>query len=161
MTVVALHHVTDALLAMLATATGKPSGDGERPHDDPLVYTVVDQIAGGGPMGSASDPAGAVAVVYQVTSVATAQEPKDGARWQAEALAGRVRVAMLGRVPGTGAYVHPISGYTVNGGAKSLPVDDLLVVWDRTFDSAGGHLLEGKTSNVVDRYVLHVAPVVP
>jgi len=156
-TVSTLHHVTDALIAMLDAAlpASVAVGDGEAPgkagqaHTYP--YVVVYSIAGGGPSGDAAHPAAMAETVYQVSSVSDE-------RWEAEWAAGLVRQAVLGRTAGTGAFVRPIDGYTVNGGAKTLTGDDGLVVWHRGFDSGGGLIQEGRLSNVADRYVLSVAP---
>lgn len=149
------HNVTDALIAALAAGTGKPVGDIDAPgpagQKPPDAYLIVDHTAGGRAVGDAADPHGASQFVYQVTAVARE-------RWKAEALAGKAYEVLLGKVPGTGAFLHDIDAYTVNGGAKSLTVDRGLVVWWRDLDSDGGHQAEGGVSNVAMRYVLHVAP---
>lgn len=164
-TMQATYHVTDALIAMLGTVCDVPVGDGDAPRVDgetPDLYLVVDLVPGGGLAGDAAHPGSMSILVYQVAAAASVpaedRDRRQAQRWQAEALAGRARAAILGRVEGTGAFTHPVDAYAVNGGAKTLGDDDGVVVWWRELDSAGGTLVEGRTFNSVDRFVLHVAP---
>ena len=109
--------VTDALLAMLRTATGMPVGDGEIPEGAtaPPYYILyaVDSTTGGAPFSDLSEDS---TLVYQVTCV-SGPNPQvansRGSRGQAEWLADKARLALLARDPVTRQWANPI---TVPGG---------------------------------------------
>ncbi|MFF4409799.1 hypothetical protein [Streptomyces sp. NPDC001404] len=111
--------VTEALASLLATATGKPCGTGAIPLSatGPASppYTVVTPLPlalGGAPFSDLHEDA---TTVYQVTCVARQHA-------QAEWLADRVRFAVLGRDPATGAWQHPlpVPGWTCYDRALDL-----------------------------------------
>lgn len=130
--------LTAALVAMLATVTARPVGDGEPPANTTMPYSIVEEIPGGGLSGPpmfAPDADGAFA--YQIRCVG-------GRRDQTGALADRVRQAILGR--------------TVDGlWANAITVAGLAVI-DREQQSIGGIDREGTVFNAVDGYLLTVSP---
>ncbi|MEW1661125.1 hypothetical protein [Streptomyces sp. NPDC093707] len=134
--------VTEALRAMLATATGKPCGLGQLPFfggkSAPLPYTAL--YPQGGPVGGAplADRAEDARLVCQVTVVATRTD-------QAEWLADRVRQAMLGRTS-TGGWVSPILVPGVYVWARELLTDGGV-----TPEESGSHVVTG-----VHRYELSI-----
>jgi len=94
--------VTDALIAMIATATARPCGDHESPPDGSLAdgYTYVYSIDGGefdGPPFWSPESDGIL--VYQIMSVGY---DRDHVEW----IADRVRLTMLSRSP-AGAFQVP------------------------------------------------------
>lgn len=82
--------VTDALLAMLAVATGRAAYDHGAPSDAEPPYNVVWSIPGGSYAGSLARPFQRSTLVYQIDSVGTARE---SAQW----LADKTAHAMLDR----------------------------------------------------------------
>lgn len=102
---IARRPVTAALRSLIADATGLPCGRGSVPMSrgsavEPPYYvlTAVDTVLGGPPLADTNDDAD---LVYQVTCVAEGSE-------QAELLADDVRAAVLGRDPGTGAWLNAL-----------------------------------------------------
>lgn len=133
--------VTTALLAMLRTAEPTiPIGDGVAPADTSKRYGIVELVAGGAADGSMGDPESDAWVRFRVRGVGLdSVEPYTGevggreARWVAD----RLRAVLMDRT-------RPIAGtgWRVTG---------------RTHDAYGGSMVEGRTTNVVDDYLLFVA----
>jgi len=142
--------VAKALVAMLATATGKPvdytrippgllNADGTVPAN--AVYAVVYPIPGGSFSGSASDAHEDADYVFQVSSVA-----KRGL--DAEWLGDRVRGAMLDRLP-SGAYRVPLE----------IPATEdrpAIRVIGRFADSDGGVQPSDGVFTLTERFVVRV-----
>lgn len=103
---------TDALIGMLAAATGTPVGDGRHPDGTPDHYYIlyrVDRVTSGAPYSDLNEDA---TLVYQITSV-SAPDPNDpdsfGARNQLEWLEDKARTAVLGRDPASRRWLHDIT----------------------------------------------------
>ncbi|MFB7592311.1 hypothetical protein [Streptomyces sp. NPDC056169] len=142
--------VTQAVVAMLAAASGKPVGHGAIPVGaEPPYYllTVVSTTVSGAPLADESED---LSVVYQVTAVSGPAPSKPGSHAdadQAEWLADKARAAFLARDPGTGLWLHPI---TV-AGAK---------VFDRSLDNEPGGSTDSSDAiiNNVQRFRLDLTP---
>lgn len=142
-TVPDVRKLTDAVITMLTTATGRPFGDIDAPGNTTHTagpadhpYGLVQRIAGGAVTGSVGAPWGMATVVYQVTCVGRRRD-------QADWLLDRVDTAMLDM--GT-------AGYTT-----ALAVTGLHVV-SRVPDMDGGTDEEGDIANAVRRYAITVHP---
>lgn len=130
--------ITDALIALLETATGKLIGDVRAPEpttdDDPdYPYAVVINLGRVQMSGSIAAPHADVAIEYQVTSVG-----KD--RIQADWMADAVREAILGR--DSGGYTNDLAGtgWRCVGREPSME---------------GGVVEGGQLMNRPERFVLH------
>lgn len=148
---VPLANVTDALIAMLQSVTGKQIGDGEAPLElsDGEPYAFVQTIPGGYHEGDASNPDTTCTAVYQVTSIGAT-------RWQAEAMRDLAHRAILARF--ATAFTNPIDNYIENEATKTLAALGWKVA-GRTHDSSGGVMPEGVVFNAHERYELWVVPV--
>ena len=131
--------VTEALVAFLATATGKPVGRATAPlgvDGTPAAppFAVVYPLPGGDTWGPVYDaPDAGAQLPYQVTSVGLRAD-------QAEWLADKVRQAMLGRT---------------NGALTPLVVSGVTVL-DRSITGYGGAVVDGDVVSVPDSYLVHV-----
>lgn len=128
--------VTDALIALIATATGRPVGDATLPTAADPPFAVVYQLPGGefwGPDYTA--PQAGAALVYQVTSVAHH-------RADAEAHADVIRHALCDR-NGDGAFITALAAAG-------------LVVLDRELVSYGGVTSDRGVFNVADTFQIHL-----
>lgn len=103
---------TNALQAMLATGSGKPVGKGRRPDGTPGSYYIlyrVDRQTDGAPYTDLNEDA---TLVYQITAV-SGPDPNDpdsyGTQDQLEWLEDKAREVILGRNPGTGVWLHPLT----------------------------------------------------
>lgn len=98
--------ITDALITMLETATGKQIGDARAPEpttdDTPdYPYAVLVSLGRTQSSGSIAAPHSDVSIMYQVTSVG---ENRDQADWMAD----KVREAILGR--NSTGFTNALSG---------------------------------------------------
>lgn len=118
--------VTKSLVALLATATGKPVGEGTRPQemDDPSHYYIVyfiTRTSDGAPYTDLNEDA---TLTYQITSV-SGGDPDDadsyGTQDQLQWLDDHARRAILERTPSTGRWLHDmtIPGVKVIGRAHA------------------------------------------
>ena len=114
--------VTNALITLLAAATGQPVGKGKRPDGmtDPSHYYIVyfiTRTTTGAPFSDLNEDA---ELTYQVTSV-SGPDPTDpdsyGTQDQLEWMDDKARRAVLGRDPATRAWLHDmeIAGARVTG----------------------------------------------
>jgi hypothetical protein len=115
-----------ALSALLTSESGFPVGRRRMPAgQDPPYYLIqlVDYATSGAPLADEHEDA---SLVYQVTSV-SGPDPdvpgSSGDQDQTEWLADKARTVFLGRDPGTGLWLHPITipGATVFG--RSLEME--------------------------------------
>jgi len=102
---------TDALIAMLAQATGKPVGEGRRPDGNPSHYYIVHFITRttyGAPYSDDNEDA---ELIYQIGSV-SGPDPETpdsyGTQSQVQWLDDRARAAILARDPVTRAWRNPL-----------------------------------------------------
>ncbi|MFD8384240.1 hypothetical protein ACFV2X_37950 [Streptomyces sp. NPDC059679] len=105
--------VTNALVALLGTATALPVGKGSIPRTTTgfkappyYVVQVVDVAAAGAPYADQNED---MEIVYQVTSVSgptPGQSASYGTLEQAEGLADKARQALIGRDPATSQWLH-------------------------------------------------------
>lgn len=147
--------VAGALISMLNAVTGVTWGDGEAPGGNATAvppYGVLFPIAGLPATGDAAAPASEIVAVYQARSVGAN-------RWQAEWIASAARRAVLDRVEGTGAYLHPIEAYLENGTYRALSTDQGIRIRLREHDSALGHDAEGPFHSFDDRFALTLEPL--
>lgn len=129
--------VTNALASLLGTATSLPVGRSAMPTGSPPYYvlTPVDTSTSGAPYTDANED---MSLVYQVTAVSgplSGQPGSTGTLEQAEGLADKARTAVLGRAPGTGQWLNPltVAGASVmcreletEPGATSDPADGII-----------------------------------
>lgn len=130
--------VTLALSALLVSATGFPVGRGRKPADtDPPYYLLhsITATLSGAPFSDLNEDA---SFVYQITAVSGPDPdlPESyGVADQAELLIDRARTAVLGRHPGTGLWLHPLTvpnakvtgrGPDVEPGGTSEPSDAIM-----------------------------------
>lgn len=122
MIVVARGPITAALLAHLATGTGRPVGDAAVLDAPSLPYSVLYPLTDGTVYGSMGSPADEASYGYQVTSVG-------GTREQAEWIADLVRKTMFsGPIsvpadptdPFTDSYIVGVSPLGSAGGAERV-----------------------------------------
>jgi hypothetical protein len=147
--------VTTALIAMLASATGRPIGDLEAPEPSgsaiaPVTpYAIVTPIPGGGLV--ERDLADAypqpVVLIYEVLSVG-GEENEGPRRDQAQWMADKVAKSILDR-GSDGSYVNAITPAT-------NPGDVAVKVGLRDLDVQGGVVIEGTLASIADRYSLTV-----
>lgn len=136
MSVVDVAPLTDALVAFLASLTGRPVGDGRLPTQADPPFAVVYQIPGGEFWGAEyADAQAGAAVAYQITSV-------DVTRAGAELHADSIRHALCDRLA-DGSFVDPL---TAAG----------LVVLDRELISFDGVDSDQGVFNARDTYWIHV-----
>lgn len=118
--------VTKSLIALLADATGKPVGEGTRPHAmaDPSHYYIVyfiTRTSDGSPYADLNEDA---TLTYQITSV-SGPDPADpdsyGTQDQLQWLDDHARRAILERNPVTRRWLHdmPVPGARVIGRAHA------------------------------------------
>lgn len=108
----------DGLITALATATGRPVGDGVVPDGATVPYLVVHSIDGGSWLGAPflGDETEAE-LVWQVDSVG---ERRDQAEWMAD----KVRETILGRANNATTWSTALtapSGWKVNGRRSEAP----------------------------------------
>ncbi|MDX2999139.1 hypothetical protein [Streptomyces scabiei] len=103
---------TNALIDLLATASGKEVGRGRHPDGQPTHYYIVyrvDRQTTGAPLSDLNEDA---TLVYQVTCV-SGPDPDDpdsyGTQAQLEWLEDTARKIILGRVPGTRQWLHALN----------------------------------------------------
>ena len=144
MTVPDRQFITNAVIALLVTGTGKAVGDPKAPLSTAPPYSVVFSIPGGGYWGAALvGPEADADFVYQVDAVGLR-------RSQAEWMADRVRRTILAR-PSSGSFqvtLVPPTGWAVA---------------DRVPDGGpGGVQVDGspphEVFSVAERFVLRVVP---
>ncbi|MGW5689793.1 hypothetical protein ACWEWX_02180 [Streptomyces asiaticus] len=107
--------VTNALAALLGTATTLPVGKGSIPRTSSgfkappyYVLAVVDVSVSGAPYPDVHED---MSIVYQITSVSgpvPGQSGTYGTLEQAEGMADKAREALIGRGP-AGAWAHPLT----------------------------------------------------
>lgn len=128
--------VTNALVALIATATARPVGDAVLPTAADPPFAIVYPLPGGDNWGPGlTAPQSGAAIEYQITSVAVG-------RSAVEAFADTVRLAILGRAAG-GAFTNAL---VVAG----------LVVLERELVAYGGVDQERGVFNARDHYRIHV-----
>ncbi|MFJ2279224.1 hypothetical protein ACIOEZ_34310 [Streptomyces sp. NPDC087866] len=118
--------VSKALAALLATASGRPVGRGKKPASAGQHYYVLyalDTTIGGSPLADLGED---LSPVYQVTSVSGPDPARPGSTGdpdQVEWMADKARQTFLGRDPGTGLWLHPLTlpGISVMG--RSLDIE--------------------------------------
>ncbi|RSN55616.1 hypothetical protein DMH12_15480 [Streptomyces sp. WAC 04229] len=105
--------VTDWVETTLATASGRPVGDGRKPSSGaaPPYYLLysVDTNLSGAPLADLNEDG---SFVYQITSVSgpDPQNPRSTADLdQLEWMADKARTVFLGRDPATGLWLHPMT----------------------------------------------------
>jgi hypothetical protein len=136
MTVPSSAPVTAALVALVASATSRPVGDGRLPTAADPPFAVVYGLPGGESWGpDYTDPQAATALAYQITYVSVT-------RAGAEAFADIVRHALLDR-SADGAFVTALA---VSG----------LTVLDRELLSYGGLDSDRGVFNIRDTFQVHV-----
>jgi hypothetical protein len=114
-----------AVHALLATATGKPVGDGRMPQADPPYYLlyVVDTTVTGAPLADDNED---MTLIVQVTSVSGPDPAKPGSSGtleQAMWMADKARRAFLARDPATGEWVNPLVLDGVKNTARSVEIE--------------------------------------
>ncbi|MEU9014245.1 hypothetical protein AB0D12_31650 [Streptomyces sp. NPDC048479] len=118
--------VTMALSAMLATASGMPVGRGRRPTgaEPPYYLLYAMPVTLSGP--PLEDENADASLIYQVTSVSgpTTELPDSyGTQDQAEWMGDKARQVFLGRDPGTGLWLYPLSVTGARNTARSLDIE--------------------------------------
>jgi len=111
--------VTNALAALLSTATGLPVGKSVLPSApaNAMAYYVLTPLDSTLSGASYADMSEDLSLVVQVTSVSAPDKTRPGSAGtleQAEGLADKARTAFLGRNPSTGQWVNAL---TVAGAA--------------------------------------------
>lgn len=114
-----------AVHTLLATATGKPVGDGRMPQADPPYYLlyVVDTTVSGAPF---TDDSEDMSIVVQVTSVSGPDPTKpgtSGTQDQALWMSDKARRAFLARDPATGEWINPLVLPGVKNTARSVEIE--------------------------------------
>lgn len=133
---VPLREVSAAVVAGLATDTGKNVGDSVAPSDTTLPYAIVYRIPGGGPFSSLDHGNQYATVTVQITSVGATAE-------QAEWMKDKARTAML-----------DLTNFTAPSGYRFAHVNcDLDNGVNRDDDLGTEPLFYG-----IDRYRLWVVP---
>ena len=136
MTILACADVTEALIDMVAAATGRPVGGAQLPFGADPPFAVVYPLPGGDTWGpDLVAPDAGAALLYQITSVAIF-------RADAEAHADLVRQVLLDRDP-DGGFVTPL---VVAG----------LTVIDREHVAFGGIDESRGVFNAREQYLIHV-----
>lgn len=104
--------VTNALVTLLAGATGLPVGKGVLPSATASAYyvlTPLDAATGGAPYADANED---LSLVVQVTCVSGPDRSRPGSTGtleQAEGLADKARIAFLARDETTGQWKQPLA----------------------------------------------------
>lgn len=101
--------VSDALIAMLRSASPAPVGDGVLPPGNPTgyhIFTLVDFMRSGAPYADQNEDATAVAQVTSISAPDRTRPGSIGTRAQAEGLGDKVDRAYLGRDPATGLWLY-------------------------------------------------------
>lgn len=114
-----------AVHALLASATGKPVGDGRMPQADPPYYLlyVVDTTVSGAPLADDNED---LSLIVQVTSVSGPDPAKPGTAGtldQALWMADKARRAFLARDPATGAWVNVLNLPGVKNTGRSVEIE--------------------------------------
>ncbi|WP_329131547.1 hypothetical protein OG552_10490 [Streptomyces sp. NBC_01476] len=136
--------MTAQVAAAITAESGKPVGLGKMPRSDDGVTPVlppyhilysIDSTFDGAPFTDENEDAH---LVYQVTSVSgpDPEIPQSGGdQTQTEWLADKARIALLGRNPTTGAWLHNITapgyqcmsrGIDIEPGAVPDPADGIM-----------------------------------
>lgn len=103
---------TGAVQQLLATASGKPVGDGRQPDGKPSSYYIVyrvDRQTDGAPYSDLNEDA---TLIYQVTCVSGPDPAKPGSfgtQGQLEWLEDKAREVFLGRNPVTRRWLHDLN----------------------------------------------------
>jgi hypothetical protein len=119
--------ITDWVVDTLSTASGMPVGRGRKPTDGAappfyLLYSVGTSVSGA-PLADMNEDAHPV---YQITSVSgadTSVAQSTASQDQLEWMADKARSALLGRDPGTGLWLYPLTVPGVSCMARSLDID--------------------------------------
>jgi hypothetical protein len=104
--------VTNAVLTMLAAATGRPVGRGKAPANPGLSYYVLYPLDGAVSGPPLTDENEDLTVTFQVTSVSLPDPAKPGTSGSAEQvewMADKARAAFLARNPATGAWMNELA----------------------------------------------------
>lgn len=117
--------VTNALVTLLATGTGKPVGEGVIPDGNPTEYYIlhfIDRQTSGAPFSDLNEDC---SLIYQVNCISArdlAAPDSHGTQDQMEWLADTAREVLLGRNPVTRAWLHAlaVSGARVIGRAAEV-----------------------------------------
>ncbi|MFI1161362.1 hypothetical protein [Streptomyces sioyaensis] len=132
--------VTNALAALLGTATSLPVGKSVLPSTPAnatayYVLTPLDSTLGGAPYADASED---MSLVIQVTSVSAPDKTRPGSAGtleQAEGLADKARAAFLARNPTTGQWTNALTvagvacmcrELEIEAGAMNDPADGII-----------------------------------
>ncbi|MCX4885863.1 hypothetical protein [Streptomyces sp. NBC_00847] len=114
------HPFTTALAALLATASGRPVGEGRRPDGDPSSYYIlyfITRTTDGAPFSDLNEDA---ELTYQVSAV-SGPDPDDpdsyGTQDQLQWLDDKARRAILERDPNTRRWINAltVAGCRVTG----------------------------------------------
>ncbi|MFJ9420685.1 hypothetical protein [Streptomyces sp. NPDC101249] len=138
---ISTREVTAAFIAMLATGTGKPVGEGTKPEGDHTEYYIVHTITrqtSGAPMTDLSEDC---TIVYQVDHISAADltlPGSHGTQDQMEWLADTARAVILARHPITRTWLHPLTvpGARVIGRAADTEVGGTADATDGIMSSA-------------------------
>lgn len=120
--------VTNALAALLGSATNLPVGRGVLPTSTAnatayYVLTPLDSTLSGAPYADTNED---LSLVVQVTSVSAPDKSRPGTVGtleQAEGLADKARAAFLARNPSTGQWTNPLAVAGVRCMCRELEVE--------------------------------------